>query len=117
MQRPRAAGGALGVGDLNSSLDASMLSMGGLDTTARLEARKSLSSSGLGRASFVKAAPGTAKKPAFGVGRPSIASKENVERCGTRAARTRARARAHFCSGRLTDAHTQQNKPAPNAGA
>ena len=107
MMRPRTAGGAgapsaaggggaLGLGDLNASLDASMCSVGGLDTTARLEARKSLSSSGVGRASFIKAAPGTAtKRPAFGVGRPSMAAnnKENGDRCARRRAAPRARAR------------------------
>lgn len=83
MHRPRTALGALGLGDLNASLDASHISTGGgLDTTARLESRKSLSSSAVGRMSFIKSAPGTAKKPTFGVGRPSIASKENVDRCG-----------------------------------
>jgi hypothetical protein len=95
MHRPRTALGALGLGDLNASLDASHISAGGgLDTTARLEARKSLSSSAVGRMSFIKAAPGTAKKPTFGVGRPSIASKENVDRCGETRSRTSARAPA-----------------------
>ena len=80
--RRAAPGAALGAGDLNASLDASMLSAaGGLDTTARLEARKSLSSSGLGRASFIKTAP-SAKKQPFAAGRPSLA-KENAggDRC------------------------------------
>ena len=74
-------GDVLGVGDLNGSLDASMMSIGNnVDTTARLESRKSLNlnSSGLGRMSFIKSAAmptGSAKKPMFG--RPSIAMKEN----------------------------------------
>ena len=52
-------GDVLGVGDLNGSLDASMMSIGNnVDTTGRfgLESRKSLNlnSSGLGRMSFIK---------------------------------------------------------------
>jgi len=92
-------GGALAAADLNGSLDASALSFGGgVDTTARLDARKSLSSSGLGRASFLAKAPapGTAKKPAFGVGpRASMAAKENGgDRCVGAARGLRARASA-----------------------
>ncbi len=72
-----------GTVDLNASslggLDSSMLSMGGgcgeVNTTAHLEARKSLSSSQFGRGSFVKpsGAPPSTKKPAFPSGRPSMA--------------------------------------------
>ena len=80
-------GDVLGVGDLNGSLDASMMSIGNnVDTTGRfgLESRKSLNlnSSGLGRMSFIKSGvvpTGSAKKPMFG--RPSIAMKENNDRC------------------------------------
>ena len=72
-----------GTVDLNASslggLDSSMLSMGGgcgdINTTAHLEARKSLSSSQFGRGSFVKpsGAPPSSKKPVFPSGRPSMA--------------------------------------------
>ena len=71
--RPRTAFGQV---DLNSSslgLDASMLSMGceAIDTTARLDARKSLSSSQVGRSSFIRPAPPSAKK-SLATGRPSL---------------------------------------------
>jgi len=71
--RPRTAFGPV---DLNSSslgLDASMLSMGceAIDTTARLDSRKSLSSSQIGRSSFVRPAPPSAKKSLL-TGRPSL---------------------------------------------
>jgi len=74
--------GVLGMADLNGSLDSSMLSVGNVDTTARLEARKSLNlnSSGVGRMSFIKSAPGTVKNTVLGIGRLSMASKEN-DRC------------------------------------
>ena len=77
-------GGVLGAADVNTSLDASMLAGGGgdLNTTARLEARKSLSSSHGGRGSLFRGgAVPSAKKPAFGVGRPSLAVKENADKC------------------------------------
>jgi hypothetical protein len=67
--------------DANASMDASMLGGGGggdINTTARLDTRKSLSSSQIGRGSFVRGGgggggPASAKKSMFGAGRPSIA--------------------------------------------
>ena len=73
--------GALGAHDANASaLDASMLGGGGgdLNTTARLESRKSLSSSQ--RGSFFQKGVPSAKKPTFGAGRPSLAVKENGDK-------------------------------------
>lgn len=63
--------------DINTSigggLDASMLSCDNIDTTARLDSRKSLSSSQFGRNSFIKpGAPPSAKKSLAVPGRPSL---------------------------------------------
>ena len=83
--------------DANASVDLSMLGGGGdINTTARLgEARKSLSSSQIGRGSFVRGGggggggPASAKKSMFGAGRPSIAL-QGGDKCVGAAIKSRA---------------------------